>query len=244
MERQEKSIRLDRFLAERGIGTRSQCRELVRRGQVTVNEQTVTAPDAKILPLSDQVICAGVAVCGEKYRYYLLNKPAGFVSATEDTRERTVLELVPKAARSDCFPVGRLDKDTVGLLLLTNDGALAHRLLSPKRHVAKTYFVKAAGVITEAMIEQTATGIPLEDFTTAPANLRVLSYDEATDVSDCEIVITEGKFHQVKRMFAALGSRVLFLKRTAMGPLVLDETLAEGAYRELTAEELTALANV
>lgn len=175
------------------------------------------------------------------YEYIMLNKPAGVVSATEDKRDRTVLDLVKDARRKDLFPVGRLDKDTEGLLLLTNDGKLAHRLLSPKHHVAKVYYARVQGVMTEADVQRFKEGFAVDDELTAlPAELEILSVCEG-DTCEIRLKIFEGKFHQVKRMVQAAGKEVLYLKRLSMGPLVLDAALAPGEYRSLTEKEQEAL---
>lgn len=253
-------MRLDRFLAEMGKGSRSQIRQAVKKGLVQVDGQTVREPDLKLDPETNQVIYAGEQVSYAAYEYFMLNKPAGYVSATEDRRERTVLELIPDKKRKDLFPVGRLDKDTEGLLLITNDGALAHRLLHPKKHVDKTYYAIVRGIMTEETAGQFAEGLEIGDDTpTLPARLEILDtqkeYDlqklpggrkspEAPDtqaVSFVEVTLHEGRFHQIKRMFEAVGSEVLYLRRTAMGPLRLDPGLATGECRPLTEQERETL---
>ncbi|MDU7709184.1 MAG: 16S rRNA pseudouridine(516) synthase, partial [Clostridium sp.] len=167
------------------------------------------------------------------------NKPAGVISATEDPRQRTVIDLITSRQRDDLFPVGRLDKDTEGLLLITNDGALAHRLLSPKKHVDKVYYARIQGVVTAADAEAFAVGLDIGDEKrTLPAKLDIL---ESGEISKIRVTIREGRFHQVKRMFQAVGKEVIYLKRLQMGSLKLDENLETGAYRELTKEELEAL---
>ncbi len=228
-------LRLDKFLADMGKGTRSELKRELKKGLVTVNGKTEKSPERKIDPETDQVAYRGEPVCYEKFFYYMLNKPPGFVSATEDRRERTVMELMKGASGKGLFPVGRLDKDTEGLLLITNDGELAHRLLHPGRHVDKVYMAELAGPVTEEMIRLFAEGLDIGDDKPAlPARLVVL---ENGPRARTEITICEGRYHQVKRMAEAVGSRVLSLKRLSMGPLKLDENLPAGHYRPLTQEE-------
>ena len=228
-------LRLDKFLADMGKGTRSELKRELKKGLVTVNGKTEKSPERKIDPETDQVAYRGEPVCYEKFFYYMLNKPPGFVSATEDRRERTVMELMKGASGKGLFPVGRLDKDTEGLLLITNDGELAHRLLHPGRHVDKVYMAELAGPVTEEMIRLFAEGLDIGDDKPAlPARLVVL---ENGPRARTEITICEGRYHQVKRMAEAVGSRVLSLKRLSMGPLKLDENLPAGHFRPLTQEE-------
>ena len=182
----------------------------------------------------------GRQVVYEDFVYYMMNKPAGVISASDDSREETVVDLIDGHKRKDLFPAGRLDRDTEGLLLITNDGQLAHRLLSPKRHVDKKYYAVVSGTVTEDDVRAFAEGLTLPDgLECLPAELRVLSAREAA--AEVEITIQEGKFHQIKRMFLAIGKEVLYLKRLTMGPLALDESLAPGEYRRLTEEELENL---
>lgn len=230
-------MRLDKFLCETGFGTRSQVKELLKKGQVTVNGAVVKKPEQKIDEQKDQVICQGRAASYEKYVYYMLHKPSGVVSATEDRREKTVLDLLQPEDRKDgIFPVGRLDKDTEGFLLLTDDGDLAHRLLSPRKHVDKTYYAKIDGTVTEAHVQQFREGLDIGDEKkTLPAVLEILS--SGSETSGIRITIHEGRFHQVKRMFEAVGCKVNYLKRLSMGAVSLDETLAPGEYRPLNEKE-------
>lgn len=231
-----KWLRLDKYLADMGMGTRSQLKEIIRKGRVSVNGSVIRSPEQKVALDQDRVEVDGAPVGYAEMEYYMLHKPAGVISATEDARQKTVLDLIDTRQRRDLFPVGRLDADTEGLLLITNDGALAHRLLSPKHHVDKVYYVEVDRAIPGEAEQRFADGIPLEDGTVClPAVLR-----QETEKS-AFLTIQEGKFHQVKRMFSALGCRVIYLKRVAMGPLVLDETLPCGAYRSLTQEELQRL---
>ena len=237
-------VRLDRFLANAGLGTRSQVKELLRAGLVEVNGARAKRPEEKIDPDRDRIFCRGEEIFREESVCYMLNKPAGFLSATEDRYQPVVLDLLEEKERKGLFPVGRLDIDTEGLLLLTNDGALAHGLLSPRHHVDKTYRARVAGLVNEEDCRLFADGLDIgEKKPTMPALLRVLSVTEGETgpISETEITIQEGKFHQVKRMFAAVGKQVIYLKRTAMGGLLLDETLQKGEYRELTREETERL---
>ena len=233
----ERMMRLDKFLCETGFGTRSQVKEMLKKGQVTVNGVAAKKPEQKIDEHKDQITCQGKTASYEKYVYYMLHKPAGVVSATEDKREKTVLDLLKSEDRRDgIFPVGRLDKDTEGFLLLTDDGDLAHRLLSPRKHVDKTYYAKIAGSVTEAHIERFREGLDIGDEKkTLPAMLEVLASEPET--SEIWITIHEGRFHQVKRMFEAVGCKVTYLKRLSMGAVALDETLAPGDYRPLNEKE-------
>lgn len=232
-------IRLDKYLADMGCGTRSQVKREIAGGSVMVNGVPARRPEDKIDTEKDSVVFRGSPVGYVEYEYFMLNKPAGVVSATEDRKERTVLDLIDARQRKDLFPVGRLDKDTEGLLLITNDGEMAHRLLSPKKHVDKVYYARVAGRITEEHVELFAEGVDIGDEKpTLPAELTVLSSGE---ISEIELVIREGRFHQVKRMFQAAGGEVIYLKRLRMGSLVLDGELEPGEYRKLTVEEVRAL---
>ena len=232
-----KSIRLDKFLSDAQFGTRSQVKQLLKKGLITVNGEISKKPELRIDPAGDRVCFDGQEISLEKEVYYMLNKPAGVVSATQDNHERTVLDLFAQAdRRPDLFPVGRLDKDTTGLLLITNDGPLSHRLLSPRRHVDKTYFIRVEGTITEETAEAFEKGLDIGDEKPAlPAMLKQLSVNEAL------VTIHEGRFHQIKRMFHAAGCEVVCLKRLSMGSLVLDEQLPEGSYRKLTQKEISLL---
>lgn len=232
-------MRLDRFLANAGVGTRSEVKQYIKKGFIQVNGVPVKKADLSISEETDEILFQNKSVTLQKWFYYMMNKPQGVISATEDNFQKTVLDLLGADKRNDIFPVGRLDKDTEGLLLLTNDGALAHDLLSPKKHVSKTYYAKIEGIVTESDVKIFKNGVKIEeDFTALPANLKILSSDA---VSEIEVEIFEGKFHQVKRMFQAVGKKVIFLKRLSMGPLTLDEALAPGEYRPLTKQELHTL---
>lgn len=233
-------MRLDKYLCETGFGTRSQVKDLLKKGQVMVNGEVVKKPELKINETTDQILCQGKKASYQKNIYLMLHKPAGVVSATEDNREKTVLDLVrPEDRKNSLFPVGRLDKDTEGLLLLTDDGELAHRLLSPKKHVDKTYYAKIDGQVTEEHVKQFREGLDIGDEKkTLPAVLTILL---SGPVSEIEVTIHEGRFHQIKRMFEAVGCKVTYLKRLSMGSLVLDETLPPEEYRPLTEAELEGL---
>ena len=231
----DKKIRLDKFLSDAGEGTRSQVKKLIRSGAVCVNGESVRITDLKVDPSKDRVVLGGrIIEAAPEFGCFLLNKPAGYITATEDARERTVMELVPSIPKG-MFPVGRLDKDTEGLLLITNDGALAHQLLSPGKHVDKTYYARVQGRVTEEDILKVGRGIDIGDETeTLPGKLEILKAEE--DSSEIHLTIQEGRFHQVKRMMDALGKPVLFLKRIRMGEFVLPEDLKIGEYREISRE--------
>lgn len=228
--------RLDKYLSDAGIGTRSQVKQYIKKKLVTVNGSTATSGDRKIDPDSDQICYQGTPVVRARYVYYLLNKPAGYISATEDAASATVLDLIHDPTHSDLFPVGRLDKDTEGLLLITNDGSLSHQLLSPKKHVDKTYYVELDAPIPEDAVDRCLHGIDIGDEKpTLPAQLELLTPEHAY------LTIQEGRYHQVKRMFHTLGCEVTYLKRIRMGSLTLDSDLPSGNYRPLTTEEVAAL---
>ena len=232
-------IRLDKYLADMGKGTRSEVKKAISKGLVRVNNVIVKKPETKLDTDSDHVLFDGVLVCYAQHEYYMLNKPAGVISATEDKREKTVIDLITEKKRKDLFPVGRLDRDTEGLLLISNDGELAHRLLSPSKHVDKVYYAKIDGKVTIEDVEAFQQGVDIgEEKLTRPAKLRVL---KSGTQSEIELTICEGKFHQVKRMFQAVGKEVVYLKRLQMGTLILDESLKPGEYRELTEQEIADL---
>lgn len=238
-------LRLDKFLANMKVGSRSQVHEIIKAGQVTVNGKVCRSAKQKVKE-DAEVLVNGQAVVYQQYHYFLLNKPAGVLSATEDFQQKTVLDLLKDQDRyQKIAPVGRLDKDTTGLLLLTNDGQLAHQLLAPEYHVPKTYYALLAGVADEETAKAIAAGLTLKDGTELkPGQLKILRQDKDQEQSEIEITITEGKYHQVKRMFASQGMKVLKLKRLSMGPLTLPTDLAPGSYRPLTEEELAALKQV
>lgn len=238
-------MRLDKFLASAGLGTRSEVKELVRKGRITVNGSVVrdagmNVADGDSAAFDGRPIGTEPADIGAK-KYFLLNKPAGIVSATTDGRERTVIDLFADEHIKDLFPAGRLDKDTEGLLIVTNDGELSHYLLAPKREVPKEYYAKVRGILTTEHAEMFARGIEFKEFTSKPAKLDIITAD--AEAGTCEVLITvhEGKFHEVKRLVAAAGCEVMYLRRTGFGPLKLDDTLAAGSYRELGSDEIAAL---
>lgn len=232
-------MRLDKYLADMTPYSRKEIKTILKQKRVTINDQVQRDAKTQVQP-DDVVTLDGVVQHYQTFFYYEMHKPAGVLSATEDRQETTVLDLLQDADyRTDLFPVGRLDKDTTGLLVLTNDGQLAHRLLSPKKHVTKCYEATVDGLITAQDQQRFAQGIQLSDFKTQPAKLTVIKTTETRSV--VEVEITEGKFHQIKRMFGALEKPVLTLKRLKMGQLSLDPELEPGAYRPLTTAELEAL---
>ena len=228
-------MRLDKFLAHAGIGTRKEVKELIRKKRVSVNGVIQKKDDVKIDELKDGVCLDGEVIRYQQFVYYMLNKPQGVVSATVDSQYKTVLECFDCYLPDDVFPVGRLDIDTEGLLLISNDGQLAHRLLSLKYHVDKTYYVKCENKITDDMVKGLSQTIELKDEVYQPGVVEVISEDELY------LTIQEGKFHQVKRMLHYVGNEVIFLKRVSFGPLTLDESLLPGEYRELSEEEIERL---
>ena len=233
-------MRLDKFLAEAGLGSRKEVKQLIKKGQITINQQIEKSDKKQVDPEKDRIEYRGELLHYQEFYYYVLHKPAGVVSATEDQRDQTVMDLFSaKDYRSDLFPVGRLDKDTEGLLLITNDGKLAHELLSPKKHVEKEYFAEVSGVMTDEDQQKFTEGIFLDGERTLPAEL---SIDEVTgETSKVRIILHEGKFHQVKRMVKSCGKEVTYLKRIRMGGLTLPQDLAKGKYRLLTEDELRRL---
>jgi 16S rRNA pseudouridine516 synthase len=232
-------MRLDKHLADMKVDTRSNLKKAIRKSAVTVNGEIERDPGRHVSE-TDLICYEGRQIRYEAMQYYLMNKPKGLVSATEDCHQKTVIDLLPEDSRKDLFPVGRLDKDTTGLLLITNDGDLAHRLLQPGKHVDKTYIALVDGKILDKHVKAFAKGLVMdEDWTALPAKLTLLS--EEAEGSVAEIVIREGKFHQIKRMFEVIGMEVLELTRVKMGPLELDPDLEEGEYRKLREEELREL---
>lgn len=229
-------MRLDKFLTEMEIGSRSQVKTYIKKGLIEVNGVVCKDADYKLDENTDTVLYAGEVLSYQKFQYFILNKPQGVVTATRDEKEKTVMDLLEGVRKKDLAPVGRLDKDTEGLLLITNDGALAHRLLSPKKHVDKVYRVKLAKPIGQEEIAQLEAGVDIGDESiTMPAKVQ--------KVLDMEILLTihEGRFHQVKRMLKAVGNEVVHLKREVFGCLQLEENLITGTYRELTTEEIVKL---
>lgn len=234
-------MRLDRFLSSMGMGSRKEITDQIKRGAVTLNGKVCKQGKQQINALEDEVCMGGQRVVYEEMVYLMLNKPPGVISATEDPRHQTVIDLIHKPyCNRKIFPVGRLDKDTEGLLLLTDDGHLAHQLLSPKKDVFKKYFAQINSHVNEEDVESFSLGITLDDgYCCKSAKLVILKASD--DFSEVEVYISEGKFHQVKRMFEALGKEVTYLKRLSMGNLLLDENLKMGDYRPLTTDELNAL---
>jgi len=233
-------MRIDKFLSNMGFGSRKEVKVLLKTKAVEVNGEIVRDPKVHVDEHADQVLVGGEAVAYTEFIYLLMNKPQDVISATEDKYDQTVIDLLDEEEQNfEPFPVGRLDKDTEGFLLLTNDGKLAHELLSPKKHVDKTYYALIEGLVTEADKEAFKKGVALDDgYVTKPASLNIL---ESGPLSKIELTITEGKFHQVKRMFESVGKRVVYLKRLSMGPLTLDPELGLGEYRHLTEEEVNSL---
>ena len=235
-------MRLDKYLVACAVGSRTEVKNFLKSGRVTVNDKKEKSAKLKINEETDKICFDGQKLDYEEFVYYMMNKPQGVISATEDPKHKTVLDLLDDYARAkEVFPVGRLDIDTHGLLLLTNDGKLAHALLSPKRHVDKTYLAQINGVMTDTDIETFAQGIPLKDFTCQPAKLEIVSVDTEKEESLVRVTIAEGKFHQVKRMVAYCGKEVVDLQRLTMGTLTLDENLKRGEWRRLSKEELEGL---
>ena len=228
-------IRLDKYLCDMNIGTRSNVKQLIKKGNVTVNDFVIKNSDFKVA-VTDKICVNGRSITYQKYFYYMLNKPAGYVSATVDPKETTVMTLLKEYNRPDLFPVGRLDKDTEGLLLLSNDGMLAHDLLSPKKHISKNYFAILKEPIHDEQIVQLESGLDIGE-----KNITLPAIIEKLDHTSLNISITEGKFHQIKRMFEAVSNNVIYLKRISMGKIMLDERLSPGEFRPLTEEEITLL---
>ena len=243
--------RLDKFLAENAGMTRKEAKVVLNKGRVTVNGVACKNGDAKV-SAEDRVCLDGKELCaGEEFLYLLLHKPAGVVSATEDAKDKTVLDVIREQlalhpelnlTKRELFPVGRLDKDTEGLLLLTDDGELAHRLLSPKRHVDKVYYARLSGIVPEDAPDRFLKGLPVgKEYVAMPAKLEILSVSPEENRSEVQITLKEGKFHQVKRMCHEIGCEVTYLKRLSMGSLVLEDDLPCGEFRVLTQEEILEL---
>lgn len=238
-------IRLDKFLSEMSGWTRSEVKKIVRTGSVTVDGNEVKKPETKIDEKLSIVRVDGRQIKYNKYEYYMLNKPKGFVSATTDREHKTVVDIISSSEKKDLFPVGRLDIDTEGLLLITNDGELAHRLLAPKNHVEKTYYVEVSGILDDADVDAVEKGLDIgEEKNTIPAKMEILKTDIQNNISSCYLTIHEGKFHQVKRMMKKLGKTVTYLKRVSMGSLILDSKLKKGNYRKLTEQEINRIEKI
>ncbi|MDI3481556.1 MAG: rRNA pseudouridine516 synthase [Tepidanaerobacteraceae bacterium] len=241
MEKQ-KSERLDKILSMSGFGSRKDVKKLVKQGAVTVNGKTANDAGIKICPLTDEIRVFNEEVNYKEHIYIMMNKPDGVISATADEKGTTVIDLLEgEYSHRNLFPVGRLDRDAEGLILLTDDGKLAHSLLSPKNKVEKVYYVEVMGILNEDDVDAFGKGISLEDFITLPSKLDIL---EAGNISKALVKIYEGKFHQVKRMMKARGKHVTYLKRISIGPLNLDEKLGPGKWRELTDSEVYELQNI
>ncbi|MGN1146801.1 MAG: pseudouridine synthase [Lachnospiraceae bacterium] len=229
-------MRLDKFLCDAGAGTRSEVKSLIKKGFVTVNGLPVKDADRKVKEEEDCIALRGEEIFFSRYHYYMLHKPAGVITATEDRSQKTVMELLTGVNTKNLFPVGRLDKDTEGLLLLTDDGELAHKLLSPKKHVDKTYLVHLKKPLNPEDVKKLEGGVDIgDDVPTLPALVKELSDTQI------ELTIREGRFHQIKRMLQAVDNEVIYLKRLSMGPLHLPKDLEKGTFRPLNPEELQAL---
>ena len=232
-----KKMRVDKLLSNVGVASRAELKKYCKQGLMSVNGNVINNPGVQVDSESDDIRFNGEKIVYREFVYIMLNKPDGYISATFDKYDPIVLDLIDQSYLVfEPFPVGRLDKDTEGLLVLTNDGQLAHRVLSPKKHVPKTYYAKIQGKVTEEDILAFEKGVILDDgYETMPSQLKILKSD---DMSEIELTIHEGKFHQVKRMFESVGKKVVYLKRLSMGKLKLDESLGLGEYRELTEEEV------
>lgn len=236
-------MRLDKFLADMQIGSRKEVKSYIKKGLVKVNQVTVKQDKFQVKPETDEIFFDGEKISYQQFFYYMLNKPAGVISATRDFQQKTVIDFLQKTDfRADLFPVGRLDKDTEGFVLLSNDGNLAHRLLAPKKHVEKEYFAKVEGIVRPEDVTAFAKGLLLDKGEVAlPGELTILKIDEEKETSEISLIIHEGKFHQVKRMVQAVGKKVVYLRRDRIGGVRLDKALALGEYRPLTLEELAIL---
>lgn len=232
-----KKMRVDKLLSNVGVASRAELKKYCKQGLISVNGKVINNPGVQVDSESDDIRFNGEKIVYREFVYIMLNKPDGYISATFDKYDPIVLDLIDQSYLVfEPFPVGRLDKDTEGLLVLTNNGQLAHRVLSPKKHVPKTYYAKIQGKVTEEDILAFEKGVILDDgYETMPSQLKILKSD---DMSEIELTIHEGKFHQVKRMFESVGKKVVYLKRLSMGKLKLDESLGLGEYRELTEEEV------
>ncbi|WP_101844792.1 pseudouridine synthase [Halobacillus sp. Marseille-P3879] len=233
-------MRIDKLLANMGYGTRKEVKQLLKSGHVRVNNQVEKSPKTHVNPNEEEVSVNGEVVEYKEFIYLMLHKPDDVVSATEDSNDLTVIDILqPEDALFDPFPVGRLDKDTEGLLLITNDGQLSHRLTTPKKDIGKTYFAHIEGEVTERDVEVFQAGVCLDDgYVTKPSFLEI---EKTGPQSEIKLTITEGKYHQVKRMFEAVGKRVTYLKRLSIGDLHLDPDLELGEYRELSEAEISYL---
>lgn len=238
-------MRLDKFLCEQNIGTRSQVKAQIKKGMVCVNDSIAGRPEQSIDPETDRVSYQGKEIEYRKFVYYMMHKPAGVITALKDAREKTIMDILPDALKKQMgkgiFPVGRLDKDTEGLLLLTNDGELSHGLLSPKKHVTKTYYVEMDAPAEEAAIRLLEQGLDIGEKKNNIVQLTMPAKVDLITNQTFYLTIAEGKFHQIKRMVQAIGREVIYLKRISMGPLILNPELAKGDLRELRSQELEDL---
>lgn len=235
-----KTQRIDKVLANLGYGTRKDVKSIIKNGEVSIDGIVVCDSGTHVDPKSQCISVNGEKINYKEFVYIMMNKPAGVISATEDAMDKTVIDiLTPEYRVFNLSPVGRLDKDTVGLMLLTNDGDLTHRIISPKNHVSKVYYARINGVVTSEDIQRFKEGVTLDDgYKTMPANLKII---ESNEVSTIELEIFEGKFHQVKRMFESIGKKVIYLMRLSIGPIRLDPSLPPGSFRELTHDELSLI---
>jgi 16S rRNA pseudouridine516 synthase len=237
-------MRLDKYLADCGIGTRSEVKEIVRKGRVSVNGAVVKDSGAAVSE-ADSVSVDGRLLGGvgelKKKHWFMLNKPAGLVSANSDEKDATVIDIFKNEGLKGLFTVGRLDKDTEGLLLVCDDGEMSHYLLAPSRNIAKVYYAKIDGLLAPDAAERLANGIEFKEFVSRPAKLEILSADADNNTCEAYVTVSEGRFHEVKRLIAAVGGEVTYLKRIAFGPLKLDESLKAGEYRELSGGEINEL---
>lgn len=237
-------MRLDKLLAHSGFGTRKQVKKIIKDGYIQVNGKRQTSPKFHVDPNIDAVLIGGQPIHYQKYSYFMMYKPSGVITATEDILHETVFDLLePQDFVKNLHAIGRLDIDTEGLLLLTNDGQLTHRLTSPHFDIPKVYYAEVDGIVGEKDIQLFAEGLALSDFEAKPAKLKILEIDEKVEISKIQLTISEGKFHQVKRMFETVRKSVNYLKRTALGPIHLDPELLPGTYRELNEDEIQALAS-
>lgn len=237
-------MRLDKYLTDCGKGTRSNVRQLIKCGKVSVNGKICKKSDTHIDETNDTICCEGKLLCYSRYHYYMLNKPAGVITASSDKNTQTVIDLLKGVSHKNLSPAGRLDKDTEGLLLITDDGALIHNLLSPAKHIPKTYYADIDGIVDDTHVQLFSEGIDIgDDKLTKPALLEILTTDESEHHSSIKITITEGRYHQIKRMFQSVNMKVKYLKRLSMGSLTLDKNLAPGEFRELNSDEINTLRN-
>jgi len=236
----EKRIRLDKILAHMGFGTRTEVKKIIRQKRVGVDGKITNVMNTQVIPKQQTITVDGIAVDYQEFFYFIMNKPQGVISATKDNFHKTVIDLLSlEDQKKDVFPVGRLDIDTEGLLLLTNDGKLTHELLSPNKHVPKTYYAKVEGNITNEDVKVIAEGVTLGDgYVCMPAHLHIV---DAGEISEIELTINEGKFHQVKRMMQAIGKEVIYLQRVGMGDLKLPEDLKLGSYKKATKGEMSLI---